>query len=206
MHGVTVYLADPQRMFRDLLQSALTPEFRVLGAAGDGPGAWSAISRNPPELVLLEVPLDGFDGFELARRIKTGSLPVKIVFVSAYPASPYAGEALSAGASAYVVKECSYPQLRTAIRAVMLGASPLVSLPQKSAPGSAAPALKLSLRQRDILHLISRGFSVKEIANQLCISSKTVEYHKACIRRVSGCRSTAELTRLAISSSLGAEN
>jgi DNA-binding NarL/FixJ family response regulator len=120
----------------------------------------------------------------------------------------YLEAALRAGATGYVLKSAAREELLQAIKTVFNGriyVSPGLStenLERFTDPSRAAATLRLSLREREVLQLIAEGRSAKEIGDLLCVSVKTVDFHRINIKRKLGVRTTAELTKSAIEQGL----
>jgi DNA-binding NarL/FixJ family response regulator len=134
----------------------------------------------------------------------------KLVFLSMLSSAIYLRKALQAGASAYVLKSAAFEELLTAIEAARKGESfvspgfgrdVLGELRKRQEKGTRA-VLELTSRQRQILQLVAEGKQNKEIADILCVSVKTVEFHRACLMSKLGAHTVAELTRFAIQEGL----
>lgn len=200
-------LADDHELLLDGLKKILEPEFDLIGAVGDGRAAVAAFEELQPDLLLLDIALPLLNGIEAARKVKAASPRARILFVTMQTDRVYVEEAFRAGASGYVLKQAASRELVEAIKAVLRGrfyVSPHIS--ERLAPGvpdtTKDPTRlfggQLTPRQREVLQLIAEGKSLKEIAQILNISVRTVEFHKNGLMQVLGFRTTAELTRYAI--------
>lgn len=200
-------LADDHELLLDGLKKILEPEFDLIGAVGDGRAAVAAFEELQPDLLLLDIALPLLNGIEAARKVKAASPRARILFVTMQTDRVYVEEAFRAGASGYVLKQAASRELVEAIKAVLRGrfyVSPHIS--ERLAPGVPDPSKdpsrlfggQLTPRQREVLQLIAEGKSLKEIAQILNISVRTVEFHKNGLMQVLGFRTTAELTRYAI--------
>lgn len=205
-----ILLADDHTMFVEALQKVLEPEFELVGSVGDGRALLDAASRLKPDVILLDLSmplLNGIDAAQLLRRLVPDT---KVVFLSMHGDPTYVTEAFRAGASGYVLKRASAAELIQAIRAALRGqlhVSPLLAkgildpfLHQRISPASAQATL--TLRQREVLQLVAEGRSFKEISSILCISVKTVEFHKARIAKQLGLHTKADLTKYAMTHGL----
>jgi DNA-binding NarL/FixJ family response regulator len=206
MEPARLLLADDHQLFSEGLRKLLEGEFRLVEMVSDGKSAVSAFERTRPDLVLLDVGLPLLNGIETARQIKRISPDARILFVTMHSDRIYVEEAFAAGAAGYVLKHAAARELVDAIHTVLAGhyyVSPGIETKlgsPVSTPGRPPAHLfggRLTPRQREALQLIAEGKSMKEIAEILKISVRTVEFHKNAIMRGLGCRSTAELTRYA---------
>ena len=201
-------LADDHQLLVDGLRKLLEPEFELVETVGDGRAAVEAFLRLRPDLLLMDVGLPLLNGIEAARQLKRVVPEARILFVTMQTDRVYVEEAFRAGGSGYVLKQAAARELVDAIRAVLRGrsyVSPLIEtkLGRTAAQSEENPALlfggRLTARQREVLQLIAEGKSMKEIAEILHISVRTVEFHKNSIMQELGFHSTAELTRYAMS-------
>lgn len=203
-------LADDHTMFVEALQKVLEPEFTLVGSVGDGRALLEAAPRLKPDVILLDLSMPLLNGIDAAQQLRRLVPETKLVFLSMHGDPTYVTEAFRAGASGYVLKRASATELVQAIRAALRGqfyVSPLLAkgvldplLHQQTAPASAQATL--TLRQREVLQLVAEGQSLKEIASILCVSPKTVEFHKTRIAKQLGLRTTADLTKYAVTHGL----
>ena len=174
----------------------------------DGRALVEAALRLKPDLIVLDISMPLLNGIDAAMQIKKALPEVKLLFVTMHVNPAYLEAALNAGATGYVLKSAAREELLQAIEAVLKGRiyiTPSLSgehLERFGDPQQAATALRLSLREREVLQLIAEGRAAKEIAVILRISVKTVEFHRDNIKRKLGLRSTAELTKHAIEEGL----
>jgi DNA-binding NarL/FixJ family response regulator len=201
-----VILAADHVLLREGVTKLLEREFDVVAMVGDGQSLIEAARGHRPDVILLDISTPGLNGVEAARRLRALVPESRLVVVTVHDAAAFAAEAFRAGASAYVLKRSTAADLVEAIHAVLRGRRfvtrdlpPTVLLDAGEAgnlPG------ELTGRQREVLRLVAKGHSGKEIANALGISIKTVEFHKARIMDQLGMRTTAELTRYAMARGL----
>jgi DNA-binding NarL/FixJ family response regulator len=205
-----ILLADDHTLFVEALQKVLEPELELVGSVGDGRALLEAAPRLAPDVILLDLSMPLLNGIDAAQQLRRLVPETKIVFLSMHGDPTYVTEAFRAGASGYVLKRASATELLLAIRAALRGqmyVSPLLAkgvldplLHQLKPPSNAQSTL--TLRQREVLQLVAEGRSLKEIASILCVSIKTVEFHKTRVAKQLGLHSTAELTRYALTHGL----
>ena len=205
---ITVALADDHIIFRQgllkLLQSA--EDIHVIGEAGEGREILQSILRDKPDVAILDITMSGLDGFEVFEQIKKSDLPTKVIFLTMHNDPLTARKALLSKASGYVVKDNAFEDLLYAIRAVAGGGkfiSPSISdRIMDINPVKGSKHAVLTEREREILTLIASGLTNKKIADQLSISIKTVETHRARILQKLDMHSTTELVKYAIKTGL----
>lgn len=205
-----ILLADDHTMFVEALQKVLEPEFDLVGSVGDGRALLEAAPRLKPDVILLDLSMPLLNGIDAAQQLRQIIPSVKVVFLSMHGDPTYVTEAFRAGASGYVLKRASATELIQAIRIALRGhlyMSPLLAkgvldplLHHHPSPSSAQATL--TLRQREVLQLVAEGRSLKEIAEILCVSAKTVEFHKTRISKQLGLHTTADLTKYAVTHGL----
>lgn len=212
---IRVLVADDHQIIRQSLTFLLKnhPGIQVVGEAADGQSAVSLASDLSPDVVVMDVRMPGVDGFEATRRITNGNgHGPKVLALSAHADGHFVGEMLGAGASGYVTKDASFAELTEAIREVVAGnvyLSPLVAndaLREVKRAGTVgrSAGFALSTREREVLQLVADGKAMKQIANTLNVSVKTVESRRRRIMVKLGIDSVAGLTRYAIREGLTA--
>ena len=199
MDRIRLLLADDHVMFAQGLESLLRDEFDLLGTAGNGEELVDATIRLAPEVILVDISMPVLNGFDAVRRIKESGSTAKIIFLTMHDDATLLAEAFRCGAAGYVLKNAAGEELINAIRQVVDGnnyISPLVTNSPAELPSGRLP--KITPRQREVLERISRGFTMKEIAFQLNISTRTAETHKYEMMQSLGVETTAELIRLSL--------
>ncbi len=198
-------LADDHELLLDGLKKLLEPEFEAVAAVCNGRDAVSAFDRLRPDLLLLDIGLPGLNGIETARQVMSIAPAARILFVTMQTDRIYVDDAFRAGAAGYVLKQSAGSELVEAIRTVLNGqhyVSPAIAAKLGHIPFEKKPVElfggPLTSRQREVLQLVAEGKAMKEIAQILGISIRTVEFHKNRIREELGVRTTAELTRYAM--------
>lgn len=208
MKRTSILLTDDHSLVLEGFRKLLETNFDVVGTAENGRALVDAAKKLQPDLILLDISMPLLNGIDAARQLKSILPKVKIVFLTMHADPTYAAEAFRAGGDAYVLKRSAVSELELAIREVMKGRSyvtPLVTkgildpfdVPNQS-PISKLMFHGLTSRQREVLQLVAEGHSTKAIAGLLNVSVKTIEFHKSGIMERLGIRTTAELTRYAI--------
>jgi DNA-binding NarL/FixJ family response regulator len=200
-----VLLADDHRMMAEGLKALLPDEFELVGIVADGRAMIEAAERLRPDVIVADVAMPNLNGFEALTRLKKSHPNIKVVFLTMHQNAAYARRALDAGASGFVVKHSASEELVVAVHAALKGKTFITpSLTKqvveeaKTGARGERDARSLTSRQREILQLLAEGRSAKEIASELAISSRTVEFHKYQMMEMNGLRSSAELIHFAI--------
>lgn len=207
--GVKLQLVDDHPLLRLGLHALLEsePGWHVASECGDGGCALDCFRKHPPDVVVLDITLPGgMDGLELIKRMVAEQPRLPILVLSVHDENLYAARALAAGARGYLMKGASPETLIRSVHTVLAGdiaISPMLAqrLVQRAVDGAATtmdPAKSLSDRELEVLFRIGRGQSSAEIASALHISLKTVETHRAKLRRKLALRTGAELMRYAV--------
>lgn len=196
-------LVDRHSLVLEALSVILGSDFDIVGRAEDGVAALAIAQRLSPDVVVLELDLPGLAGLEVLRILRTRQPEIRCLIVTQYIDRPRALAALASGAKGYVLKDAEPAELLRAVATVAGGEvyiSPRLEIrPDELRPRpTAAASGQLTSRQREVLSRIAAGMAAKEIASDLGISLKTVEFHKACISRHLGVRTTAAMTRYAV--------
>lgn len=208
---ITIVLADDHRVMRQGLRALLDEQadFRVVGEAGDGKQALSLVENLRPDVLVADMVMAGMNGVELTRQAKRSVPETTVVILSMYGTEGYVHKAMRAGAKAYVLKDASASELAEAIRKAVSGQRYLSRKVSEHAidmyirdmmpePHDLDTSLVLTGREREILQRIARGAKNKEIAADLSISPRTVEFHRSNIMRKLGLGSQQELFRYCI--------
>lgn len=204
---VRIVLVDDHRMFRSGVRAELGDAVEVVGEAEDAQGAVSVISETRPQVVLLDVHLPGGGGRAILEAL-SGQLPdVRFLALSVSDAPEDVISVIRAGARGYVTKSITGPELADAVRRVAEGDvvfSPRLAgfvLDAFAATTDVAAVDedldRLSQREREVLRLIARGYTYKEVGKALFISVKTVETHVSAVLRKLQLSNRHELTRWA---------
>lgn len=186
MASVRLLLVDDHLLFRKGLASLLAQEkdIEVVAEAGTGQEALEKISQHMPDVVLLDIFMPGSNGLELTRTIKQEFPYVKVVILTVSEEEHHLFEAIKAGAQGYLTKGISPGELVEMIRGINLGEAPIsrktaAKLLESYARQSREPSLLsvLSKREREVLELVAKGLSNRQIGESLFISEQTVKNH-----------------------------
>lgn len=185
-----------------LLRSA--GDFEVVAEAGTGQAAVRLATDLKPDIIIMDMSLPDMDGLEIARQIKAKGGKSEILFLTMHNDSGLHEMAQQIGAKGYLLKDDAMDDLLYAIRAVLRGERYTSGSLKEGAPDGPAthPGPALTHREKEIIALIAKGMSSKEIAEKLFISLKTVETHRSHIMEKLGVRSLADMVRYAIKSGL----
>jgi len=211
---LSIVLADDHTILREGLRALLTadPSFEIVGEARDGREAVRCVEKLGPDLLLIDLSMPRMSGMDAIREIKKRYPETKIIALTVHKTEEYLLTTLQAGADGYVLKDATHDELILAIKNVMGGKSylsPGVSekviegyLEGKKSNRSLSSWESLSQREREVLKLIAEGYKNKEIAEDLCISLKTVEKHRANLMKKLDLHNAAALTVYAVGKGL----
>lgn len=201
MKRIRLLIADDHVMFAQGLESLLREEFELLGTAENGEELAEAALRLQPDVILVDISMPVLNGFDAVRRIRKAGCEAKIIFLTMHDDATLLSEAFRCGASGYILKQAAGEELANAIRAVAHGSnyvSPLVTnLPEERLMAQTQKGT-ITPRQQEVLKLISRGLTMKEIASQLNISTRTAESHKYEMMQALGVETTADLIKYSL--------
>lgn len=205
MKSVRVLLADDHAIVRAGLRNALAnlPELETVGEVSNGPELALALETLHPDFLVIDVNMPEFDPVAAIRQIRFEYPALKILVVSAYDDQAYVVGLLSAGVDGYHLKDQPLSDLQFAVRKILSGdrwiSGPLVNrlIDQHPVMGL-TPAATLTHRQREMLRLLTLGYSNRKIAYELALSVKTVENHLTALYRIIGVGSRLEANNYAI--------
>lgn len=167
--------------------------FRLVSQHGDGQEALTALPQEKPEVVLMDINLPGLNGVECVRQLKVQHPAMQFIMITVYEDPDRVFNALTAGATGYLLKQTPRDALLAAIRDVHRGGSPMSSAiarkvvqifqnsPTPASGAASAELQQLSQRETEVLDLLARGYLFKEIAESLKISEYTVDTY---LRRI----------------------
>ena len=210
MAKIRVLLTDDHTLFRQGIRTLLAaePDIEVVGEAANAFDSVTTARQVRPDVVLMDIGMNGMSSFEATRQIRKEHPETKVVFLSMYDDEDYLAECVEIGGSGYVLKDSPADQLITAIREVHRGGSFLSPrLLTRLVDGfrvQGHTAVRqprfgtLTKREREILKMLAEGRSVKEIASGFDLSVKTVEAHKFNLMRKLDIHNKAQLVQYAI--------
>jgi DNA-binding NarL/FixJ family response regulator len=207
----TVFLVDDHPLVREWLANLIERQHDlcVCGQAEDAAMAVTDIARLQPDVVVVDLSLQGQSGLELIRQLQTLLHHPRVLVLSMHDEAFYAERALRAGALGYVMKRTATGKVIEAIRQVLLGRLYLseelaARLADKftgaRAPAGDSPTAQLSDREMEVFALLGQGYETKRIGEQLQISQKTVQVYCSRIREKLGLESPTALIREAVRS------
>ena len=209
MKKIKILLVDDHTILRyGILQSFRKENnFEVIGETDSGRSAINFVSTHCPDIILMDVSMPDLNGMETTRQILASTSDIKIIALSMHSEKIYVMGMLNAGASGYLLKSCSFSELLKAIYIVLSGKKYLSSEIAHLATADSLNSIRnqnisalsmLSKREREVLQLIAEGHKSKIIAEKLNISRKTVDVHRANLKKKLDIHNTAELTKFAI--------
>ena len=183
------------------------PDISVVGEAADGPEATQIVERLKPDVLVVDMMMGVMSGIEVTRSVRKLSPKTCVVILSMHADEGYVLEALRAGAKAYVLKDSIADDLLHAMREAILGrrylSHPLSEQViegylQKEEGAALKPHERLTVREREVLHMLAQGLNNEEIAVRLSVSRRTVEVHRAHVMHKLGVHNQVQLLRYAI--------
>ena len=200
-------IADDHAIFAESLRMLLEKTYAVVGIVTDGRALVSEATRLKPDVLVVDVAMPLLNGLDAARRVREQAPNIKIVFLTMKDDPNLAAAALELGRVGFVLKNSAARELQTAIDHVLRNESYLVPqlrsedwVVRKAQAQQFSKAL--TSRQRDIIQLFGEGYPIKQIADQLNLSPKTIEFHKHHIMQLFDLKSNAELVLFALKHNL----
>jgi DNA-binding NarL/FixJ family response regulator len=187
---IRLMLADDHRMLREGLSRSMREQgFDVVGEAGDGAEAVAMAQRLQPDVILMDVTMPEMDGVEACRAVRKDLPGTQVVMLTMHADQEVLASAIRAGASGYLVKDCSTEEIAAAVRMAASGetalspqlAASMLNEVRKWDKAAAEEERIVTKREEEVLQLIADGCSTPEVAAKLYISQKTVKNHLASI-------------------------
>lgn len=202
-----VLLADDHALVAEALRVLLDKNFDVIGVVADGRALLAEAPKLKPDIVVLDIGMPSLNGLDAAVRLKVLLPAVKLVFLTMKDDPNLAAAALDLGAVGYVLKHSAASELVKAMSEVLRGKSYVSSRVQSDnwAVRKARAqqfSKELTPRQREVVQLLAEGRPMKEIADILKVSEKTVMFHKYHIMESFNLKSNAELVLFALKQGL----
>lgn len=209
MSKVKVLIADDHAMIRDGVKSLIrqNKELIVVGEAQSGKETLEKFEKLKPDLLILDISMPDLNGMEVSREILSQDPSAKIVILSMYDDEDYISRCLEYGVKGYVVKNESGGELEYAISAVLQGKNYFSRQAQDvifkkysqnvTRKKQKEEVIHLTQREREIIKLIAEGLTSQQMADQLFISPRTVETHRANVMKKVGVKNAVELVKKA---------
>lgn len=189
MGNIKILIADDHAVVREGTRQILEqePDLKVVAEAGDGEEAVRLAGNSKPDVAIIDIAMPKLDGIEATKRIKALYPNIAVLILSAYDDDQFVFSLLEAGAAGYLLKSVRGRELIDAVRAVYAGESVLhPTIARKilnrfaavsGEPRKQKPSEVLSERETEVLRLATRGLSNQDIADELCLSLRTVQAH-----------------------------
>ena len=198
---IRLALAEDHTIVRWALREALSKadDIEVVGEAGTAAETLSMVQNVKPDVLLLDITLPDRSGFDVLGDLRSVDTAPLVVVLTWHTEPSYAARAIAAGAHGFVNKAVEPAALLESIRAVSRGEQIVPpGVEQLLASGDGHPASALTARELQVMEMLSRGMTNREIAEHLDISIKTVDTHRGHVLKKLGLRNNSELTRFAV--------
>ncbi len=206
--SIKILIADDHQLFREGLINLLadSPEIEIVAHAEDGKDAVEKAIIYNPDIVIMDIGMPVLTGIEATALLKSKRPEIKVIALSMHSDKHYIKGALEAGATGYLFKNCTYPQLIDAIETVNAGkkylsekiTEVLIDDYLDKADSIDDPTEELTKREMDVLKLIADGKSTHEISEQLFVSVKTVGTHKQHILKKLNLKTNVDIIKYAL--------
>jgi len=207
--SVNVLLADDHKIVRDGLRILIENHgnMNVVAEAENGQRAINLARELHPEVIIMDISMPDINGIDATRKITSDFPGIKVIALSMHTDRHFVVGMLEAGAAGYLLKDCAFEELVSAIHTVLDNhtyLSPTITdivvrnYVNKASKTSAVSSAELTARERELLQLLAEGMTAKQIAKTLRVSVKTVETHRRNIAQKLGAGSVAELIKYAI--------
>ncbi len=209
---IRVFVADDHAIVREGLIMLLSTnkEIDVIGWADNGNSALLEICSQQPDVALLDISMPEMNGIHIARALNAKCPNIKIIILSMYSSREYIHQSLLAGVSGYLLKHSAASQLIEAVQKVAGGdqffstslRETVADLQEFPDAMGNIPEPELTVREREIIHLIAKRMTSKEISDRLYISNRTVDKHRENIMNKLGIHDVAGLVQYALANDL----
>jgi DNA-binding NarL/FixJ family response regulator len=202
-----IMLADDHTILAEAFRKLLEPHYEVVGTVVDGRSLLEVAPQLKPDVIVVDIGMPLMSGLEAGLRLKALMPAVKIIFLTMNEDPDLAVEAMRGGASGYLLKSSAPSELTHAVQMALKSNSyitPQIARGMQPAlvknPPPSVPAKILTPRQREVVQLLAEGKSMKEVADILKVTPRTVAFHKYRIMDELSLRTTADLIQFAIKS------
>lgn len=198
---IRLAIAEDHTIVRWALKEALgkAEDIEVVSEAGTAADTLEMVKRDRPEVLLLDLTLPDKSGFDVLSELRLLDTAPLVIVLTWHTEPSYAARAIAAGAHGYLTKSVEPEALLSAIRAVSRGEQVIPpGIEQLLAAGDGHPASALTAREQQVMEMLGRGMTNREIAEHLEISIKTVDTHRGHVLKKLGLRNNSELTRFAV--------
>jgi len=201
-----IMIADDHTLVAEACKKLLEADYDVVATVGDGRALVRVAATLKPQVIIMDVGMPLLNGLDAGQQIKQLLRSVKLVYLTMNQDADLAAEAFRRGASAYLLKTCAASELVIAVREVLKGKSYLspviakdtVDFILRQGKELIEEGKRLTERQREVLQLLAEGKSMKEVANVLSLTTRTVAFHKYRIMELLNAKSNAQLVQYAI--------
>jgi len=212
-HVYRIVIADDHSLIRKGLRTIieLESDMQVIGEAGDGKQLLRFLAREQPDMVIMDISMPNINGIDAIGKVLALYPEIRILMLTMHRNSQYFYNAISAGAHGYLIKDDSDTELLTAIDTVRAGKtyiSPQLSSEVADTMLSAfrehrdPSIISLTPRERDVLDLVVKGHTSKQIADILCLSPRTIDHHRASLLKKFKMKNTVDLVKYVVKNSL----
>ena len=200
-----ILLAEDHTLVAEALQKLLEPQYEIVGIVSDGRALLATAQELKPDLAFVDIGMPLLNGLDAARQLRELMPHLKIIFLTMNEDPNIASAALALGASGYLFKTSAGAELLKAVQQVLRGqpyVTPRISEQMQAAfirdPNPKRRDKHLTMRQREVVQLLAEGRAMKEAADILGVTPRTIAFHKYRTMEEFGIRNNAELVRFAI--------
>lgn len=205
MRRPRVLLVDDHQMLLDALKELLEPKYEVVGSVSDGRAVLKVAEKLRPDIIVLDIAMPELNGLDAGRQLRRLMPSVKLIFMTMNEDPYMVGEAFRAGASAFLLKRAAGLELDKAITEVLKGGSYVTPSAAQGLdnislqdPKNRECAPEPTARQREVIQLLAEGRTMKEIAQLLYITPRTVAAHKYAVMELLQLKTSAEVVQYAV--------
>ena len=200
-----IFIADDHTLILEALQKLLEPQYEIVGTASNGLSLLQDAPPLNPDVLLIDLIMPQLSGLEAGRQLKTKMPAVKLIYLTMNDDAELARKAMQQRASGYLLKSAAATELFQAIQVALKGGTyvtPLIAKGMEESfirdPEGQYKEKRLTPREREVIQLLAEGKSMKEAADILEITPRTIAFHKYQVMENLGIKSTANLIEFAI--------